>query len=428
MEHDWRGLPITGADHDLAAHIANFEVHFQNFDDRASTIIDVAGQAPDCLVAQVYAGATYLYAQVASEIEAGAQPFLERASLLVDRVTQREQLLYRAVRCWAACDFSGALDHFEELLAQWPEDVMAIKFAEFVLFESPDFPRQMHLMDSVAPANSELACFGAMHAFAHELNDRYEEAQRLAEGALEIDPDTPWAHHALGHVYLNTGRLDEGVSWLTGFLPSWYHHSLSIREHNAWHLALLHLATADLVSAFDLYREHFDRQEPTSAFEHVDAISFLWRFELMGGEIEPARWKPFVPFAEDRATDRLFPFMNAHYLYALVRAGGADTARAALTELSQPPGASFPSWDVGLPLLRGVVALAEEDWTAAIKVMEPVIDRVGCVGGSDAQNDLFEQSYLVGLARSGRGNEARERLARRVEGRSPTPQELIWVQ
>lgn len=427
MQHDWRGLPVTGADGDVAARLRTFQVDFQNFDDGAAAIADIAADAPGCLVAQVYAAAMHLYAQVASEVEGGAVPLLERAAPLVDASTPREQLLYRAVRAWAACDFAAALDRFEELLALWPEDVTAVKLAEFVLFESPDFPRHVRLMDSVAPANEDLACFGAMHAFAHELNGHYEEVRRLADRALGLDADTPWAHHALGHAYLNTGRRDEGVAALTGFMPSWDRHSVGIREHNAWHLALLHLAAGDVARALTLYRERFSEQDPASAFEHTDAVSFLWRLELMGEEVDPARWTPIVPYAQERAADTVFPFMNAHYLYALVRAGRADAARNALAELSGATGARSSAWEVGLPLLRGVVALAGEDWPGAVRVMAPVIDTVSCVGGSDAQNDVFQQSYLVSLARSGRTDEARRRLERRVGDRAPSPQELAWL-
>jgi tetratricopeptide (TPR) repeat protein len=427
MERDWRGLPLTGAGGDVAARIGAFQVDFQQFDDGAAAIADIAGDAPGCLAAQVYAAAVHLYAQVASEIEGGANPLLDRAAGLVEGATPREQLLYAAVRSWAACDFPAALGGFEDLLARWPEDVTAVKLAEFVLFQSPDFPRHLRLMDSVAAANEDLACFGAMHAFAHELNARYAEARRLAERALEIDADTPWAHHALGHVFLNTGRWEDGVAALAGFLPSWDRHSLGIREHNAWHLALLHLAAGDVAAALDLYRDRFSQQDPASAFEHTDAVSFLWRLELMGEAVDPALWGPIVPYAEERAADRVFPFMNAHYLYALARAGRVGTARTALAELSGPGHPLSPAWEVGLPLLRGVVALAEEDWPGAARAMAPVVDAASCVGGSDAQNELFEQSYLVALARSGRADVARRRLARRTGDRAPGPRELAWL-
>lgn len=427
MQRDWRDLPLTGADSAVAARLGTFQVDLQNFDDGAAAIVDIAADAPECLVAQVYAAAMHLYAQVTSEVERGALPLLEGASALVDRATHREQLLYRAVRSWADCDFVAALDVFEDLLTQWPEDVTAVKFAEFVLFQSPDYPRHVCLMDSVADANEDLACFGAMHAFAHELNAHYGEAQRLAERALAIDVDTPWAHHALGHLFLNTGRWDEGLATLAGFLPSWDRHSLGIREHNAWHLALLHLAAGDVEEALVLYRDRFSQKDPASAFEHTDAISFLWRLELEGEVVDPALWGPIVPFAEERAADRVFPFMNAHYLYALARAGRVGAARTALDVLSGPSGPLSPAWEVGLPLLRGVVALAEEDWAGAVRSMAPVIDTVSCVGGSDAQNDLFAQSYLVGLARSGRVDEARRILARRTGNRTPSAQELAWL-
>jgi hypothetical protein len=188
----------------------------------------------------------------------------------------------------------------------------------------------------------------------------------------------------------------------------------------------------DVAGALALYRDWIAGRDPASAFEHTDAISLLWRLELCGHSVGREDWAPMLPYARARAADRVMPFMNAHYVYALGRAGEGDAARDALARLaartSQAADTETQQWRTGLGLLHGVLALAEGDAKAGIAAMEPIFGIVACTGGSDAQNDLFAQAYIVGLVRAGRRDKAHELLQRRTAGRTPTPQEISWLQ
>ena len=111
-------------------------------------------------------------------------------------------------------------------------------------------------MEAVAPANGDLPSFGAMHAFALELNRELERCERVATRALEMDVDTPWAHHALAHLFLTTDRTTEGRATIGRLAPLWTGHGQGIRTHNAWHLALLDLASGDVASAWRTFDDH----------------------------------------------------------------------------------------------------------------------------------------------------------------------------
>lgn len=427
MEQDFRGLPITGADAAEAAAIRQFQLDFMAFRDEAAAILTLAEEAPGCLIAQAYAAAMHVYSQSEAQIAAAVPPLLARARRVIRSATERERVLVAAIGAWAAADFAAAAAMLEGLVGAWPEDVIAAKFAEFVFFQAPDFPRHLRFMQQVAEANADLPEFGGMLAFAHELNREFREAERVAEAAITLRADNPWAHHALGHLYLNTARMAEGLAALGGYAPLWSAHGQGIRSHNYWHLALLRLAGMDLAGTMDLYRAWIAGRMPDSAFEHTDAISLLWRLELSGAVVDRADWAPMLPAARARAADRVMPFMNAHYVYLLGRMGEGDAARDALARLAARPETFAEPWLTGLPMLRGILALAEEEPAAAVAAMEPVFGTLACTGGSDAQNDLFRQSHLVALARTGRRDEARALLATRIGGRAPTPQEQSWL-
>jgi hypothetical protein len=428
METDVRGLAISGADAATAAAIRQFQQDFLAFRDEAIAILTVAEEAPGCLIAQLYAAAMYVYSQSEADIAAGVTPLLKRARAAARSATERERVLLAAISAWAASDFGSAAAIFETIAAGWPSDFTAAKFAEFVFFEAPDFPRHLRFMRDMAEANADLPAFGGMLAFAHELNREYAAAERVAEAALAADPNTPWAQHALGHLYLNTARIEDGLRNLSAYAPSWADHGQGIRSHNYWHLALLRLAQMDVAGARDLYRAWIAGKMPDSAFEHTDAISLLWRLELSGETIAQEEWAPMLPSARARAADCVMPFMNAHYVYLLGRAGHGDWARDALASLSARAKTKAEPWVTGLPMLRGILALAEDDPKEAAGSLGPIFGNLQCTGGSDAQNDLFRQSYVVALARSGRRDEAAALLRKRIGLRALTPQEESWLQ
>lgn len=427
MESDIRGLAITGADAATAAAIRRFQLDFLGFQDEAGAILALAEQAPGCLLAQIYAAAMHVYSQSEADIAAAVPPLLKQARATARTATERERVLLAAVTAWAAADFHTAAAIFETIAAGWPADVIAAKFAEFVFFEAPDFPRHLRFMRDVAEANADLPEFGGMLAFAHELNRDYREAQRVAEAAVAAKADNPWAQHALGHLYLNTARIDDGIRALSGFASSWAAHGQGIRSHNYWHLALLRLAQMDTAGARALYRAWIAGRVPASAFEHTDAISLLWRLELSGETVAQSDWAPMLPWALARAADRIMPFMNAHYIYLLGRAGEGDAARDALSRLAARAETAAEPWVTGLALLHGVLALAEDDPHRSVAMLQPAYASLQCAGGSDAQNDLFRQSYLVALARSGRRDDAARLLQQRVGLRDLTPQEQSWL-
>lgn len=451
MASDFRGLEITGADEATAAAVCQFQWDFHGFYDEAGAILELAEAVPDCVTAQVYAAALHVYAQEESALSAGARPLLDRALAATGatrgsfaaragrlgraatkapavRANERERLLVTAVDAWARADYDAASTAFEALLERWPQDTTAVKFAEFVFFEAPDPARHLRLMEAVAPANRDLASFEAMRAFAHELNGRYDEAQAIAEAALVLESDTPWADHALGHVYLNTVRLDEGLSVLGALAPGWATHGVGIRVHNTWHLALLHLAGLHVDETFALYRDAIAGKDPGSAFEHTDALSLLWRLELCGVEVDPDLYRPVLPFALERVGDRVVPLLNALYVFALVRCGETAAARAAVAALRSATASRREPWHTAVSVLAGVEAFASGDYARATEAFAQVSGRLACAGGSDAQNDLLAQTELVALVRAGERAEARALFDRRVAGRPPTAQELSWLE
>jgi len=76
-------------------------------------------------------------------------------------------------------------------------------------------------------------------------------------------------------------------------------------------------------------------------------------------------------------------------------------------------------------LCRAVLAFAEGDDAACARLIEPVLAEVPRVGGSGAQREVFEDTLLVALMRSGQAQKARALLDRRLH-RRPSPRDAAW--
>ncbi|MBM4244158.1 MAG: hypothetical protein FJ148_10125 [Deltaproteobacteria bacterium] len=431
MKNDRNGYAVsTGSDAVIAA-LDRFATDFLGARPEATALGRLADEHPDCALAQAYAAATSLYSQSRAEIERTAVPLLERASTLRAGATARESLLIDALLAWSRNDLPTAIALHERLAADWPHDLVAAKIAEFLFYQAPDYRRHLRFMDRIAEANDHEPAFLAMHAFALGLCRHDERAEATARRAIEIDRDTPWAHHALAHLLLNQRRIDEGLSLLGGLVPTWAAHTPALRGHNWWHLALLHLAREDVDAALGLYRASIAGNDPTDVFQHVDEISLLWRAELAGHRQDDG-WRALAPHLVERALEQCFPFLNAHYAYALTRAGRHDVVHESLARLRdysfRQSGFSARVFrDVGLPLVTGCAAFAAGEAARCTVLLEPIMPEIACVGGSDAQNDLFRQTYVVALLDAGRQAEARKRLNARLAGGAPTAVEQGWL-
>jgi hypothetical protein len=421
-------LPHSATEPDLVAALDRFGLNFIAAREGAAAVLELAERRPDCGLAQVYAALLHFYAQSTAQAAAHVRPLLARAAALP--LNERERLLAEAVGDAAGGDYTGAAARCEAIAAEWPRDLAAAKFGEFMFYLAPDYARHLRFMAGVAAANPGLSHVEAMHAFALEMAGEYGRAEQVAAAALGHDPDTPWAHHALAHLCLNRGRLDDGRRVLQAAAPSWDAHVRSMQCHNWWHLALFDVAALDLDAAWNVYRQRIWGFVPDDPQEHVDAISLLWRLELAGADAGDA-WAPIAAAIAPRAGEAVFPFLSAHYAYALTRAGEHATAAAAQAALrdhaSRCSGDAARIWRIGLPLVQGVVAAAAGDHARAATLLEPLLPDMPCAGGSDAQNDLFRQTCLAAWLATGRRAAARAFLAQRIGDRSALPLEQRWL-
>lgn len=429
---DARGLEVAAGSPAAVAALDHFRDQMLALGPDPLRVLADADENPGCGLLQAHAAALHLYGMT-DEGDAAAAARLARARAATP-AGEREELWYAALDRWLARDYERAMDGFEEITRRWPRDLLAAKMAEFHYYATGQHwqaPRFLAHMERIADVNQDSSHFLSMNAFALELSGRYAEAQSLAEHAIEMELVTPWAHHCLAHVLLRQGRFDEGESRVRELAPSWEKSGQPIHGHNAWHLALFALARLDLEETRRIYHAHVAGRLPETVGEQVDAISLLWRIELAGGDVGQ-EWAAIANHIEPRADQCFIPFVSAHDVYALVRADRTAAARRKIASCRKTRdrlwGERRRVWDrVGLPLVEACAAFASGDCLRAATLFEPIYEEIGCVGGSDAQDDLFRQTHLASLTRAGRTRSARALLDAQVDGRAPSPLESSWA-
>ncbi|HEV7651765.1 MAG TPA: FAD/NAD(P)-binding protein [Actinophytocola sp.] len=258
-------------------------------------------------------------------------------------------------------------------------------------------------------------------AFVRQEQGRYDEAETLSARALAAEPASGHAVHARTHVFYETGEHHAGLDWLNGWITERGTASDG-RVHFTWHAALHELMLGDDAAV----RRRYDRDLAPPAVAGpralVDSASLLWRCEMTSNwdgrvsaqavlDVSPVDWlaTPATTFAAMHAAIALTAARHEDGLRALQRyAAGHDS----------------PVYrQVVAPLCEGLANVVAGRWDAAVTHLESVRPHVCRLGGSAAQREVIEDTFVHALASAGRHADAAEILTARLDRRPPSPLE-----
>jgi len=426
---DARGLDLTADDPAAVAAADDFAARLLRLDRGVEAIVDAAKRWPKTPIIQLYAATFWLYGQTDGAREAAGAHLRACKALTMNG---RERALHGALALWHGNENLQAVVTLEAITAEWPGDLLTAKLAEFlyyVLGQQHLGPRFRAHMRRLEPVHADDPDFLAMAAFASELCGDYPDAEARAERALCIEPRNPWAQHALTHVLIRQGQVQKGLARMELFLPLLATCGRPIHCHDAWHLALLHLEQLDVAAAMRVFRTHIWGITPDFVVEQLDAIALLWRIEMAGTPMD-AEWPSIAEHIAARAGETFMPFMNAHYLYALARAGRGDAVEAALARVHARSTADDDEakrvWaPVGRSVVEAAAAFGAGDRARAAALLDPVMPMMTAIGGSDAHDDLFRQAYLRSLQAARRHADAAAYFDRITAKKSRTPLDRV---
>ncbi|MEM6852551.1 MAG: tetratricopeptide repeat protein, partial [Pseudomonadota bacterium] len=347
-----------------------------------------------------------------------AGPYLAsaEAAAAAGPITEREEMTIAAARAWVSGDLAGAAAASEAASARFPRDLTMLKIFQYLRFNEGDSPAMLRAAQralAADPANAETAYLHGMLAFAYEQCHLLTEAEESARRALALKEKEPWAQHALAHVMLTEGRIDEGAAFLHGVKASWTDLNSFMDTHLWWHLALFELSRGRMAEVLSIYDEHVWGQDKDYSQDQVGAVALLARLEMAGADVSD-RWEDLAPYLEKRTGDVVNPFLTLQYLYGLARAGRGHSADALMRSIDAAAAAEPSSgahedayaedgvWTgVARPAAHGLLAYARGEHGKAARALGRALPRMVEAGGSHAQRDLFQLIHEDALVKSG---------------------------
>jgi hypothetical protein len=412
MERDFLGHPVTTQRGTTLRGIDDFIEGYLGYETRAERILAAADAEPGSCLANVYAGLLWMLLE-APEGAQHAAKYLAAAERAAPLATRREQLNAAALRAWVDDDLARTLRLFDQISDEFPRDLVIAKTHQYLEFNRGNSPEMLRVALKVAGANTDVPYVHGMTAFAYEQCHLLSEAEAEAWSALDMRRKEPWAQHALAHVLLTRGQIDEGARFLEGMADTWTGLNSFMFTHIGWHLALFYLSQGRDQQVLQLYDRHCWGIAKHYSQDQIGAVSLLARSEIAGIDVGP-RWQDLADHLAARAQDTVLPFLTLQYLYGLARAGRpeAETLLESVRRHAETaPPFTREAWrDVALPGCEGLYAYARGDYTRAWRHLASSVPRMAEAGGSHAQRDLFEQILVDTAMKSGRLTTAQQML------------------
>jgi predicted Zn-dependent protease len=396
LKSDILGNPVTVEEASTLLAIDDFIGGFLAYETRAVRVFAAADADPGNCLANAYSAMIWMLLE-APDAAKRASKFLERARVAAASATSREQQNVGFLVRWAEDDIPGALAIADALIDEFPRDLVIVKLHQYLNFNRGRAPEMLRIAEKVLQHNPDVPYIYGMTAFAYEQCHLLEDAEAAARTALRMKAKEPWAQHALAHVMLTQGRIDEGAAFLEGVRDTWTDLNSFMVTHLWWHLALFYLSQGREADALVAYDEHCWGVDKDYSQDQVGAVSLLARLELAGANVGD-RWQNLGEYLAKRAHDTTEPFLAMQYLYGLARASRpeADALLASVREKAKTaPVFDREAWHgVALPACEGLLAYVHGDHAMALRKLGTALPRLNEIGGSHAQRDLFEQILL----------------------------------
>jgi tetratricopeptide (TPR) repeat protein len=426
------GLPLTTSSSAAAADYVRALDLMLSANIGGESLLDAALAAdPEFALAHIArARMLQVQARVAEAREAAAA-----ARALSDRVTPREARHVETIALVIDGKGKAAMAMLEEHVAECPQDALVLSLALGVFgllgFSGRvDFHEaQLALLLSLAPSWNEDWWFLTYLGWARiELGDIGTGVGEV-ERALLLNPRNAYAAHARAHGYYEAGEAEGGARFIEGWLPG-YDRRSQLHGHLSWHLALSHLALGNSEGARALYADAI-RPAVSHApplFNLADSASFLWRWQVYG-ERPPldGEWQEVAAHVE-----RFFPRAGMHFadIHAILAEAASSDDAAALERTGcareLAGGGHLAQGPIVSELCAGAAAFARGDYALAADRLGVALPQLAKVGGSHAQREVFEDTFIAAALRAGHYDKARARLAERL-ARRPSARDRRWL-
>jgi tetratricopeptide (TPR) repeat protein len=344
---------------------------------------------------------------------------------------ERERWHLEAAQQLLRGDWHGAGRTLEVITASHPRDLLALAVGHQIDFFTGNSrllrDRPAQVLHAWTPEEANYGNLLGMLSFGLGEMHQHDRGLELGFEAVERNPSDVWALHAVGHHFEETGRFDDGRRYYDARLEHWTNNNYFL-VHNWWHYALFTLESGDIARTLEIFDSAlFTSQTGDFALQLLDATALLWRLKLEGF----AEYERFTALAtrwESKLESPFYAFNDMHAMMALLGAKRFEDGQRLLEhreryllEAAHETTNRAMTRDIGLPVLRGLLAFALEAYDQAVEHLMPIHHRLHEFGGSHAQRDVMLKTLIEAALRSNQFDLAQTLLSERIALRPRSP-------
>jgi tetratricopeptide (TPR) repeat protein len=437
---DPRGSRLGTASRAAAAAVEQALWRMMSFYDTPAADLDAAAAHDPAWLLPPVMKAGFLLSSTEPALRGQSQALLAAAEgLLTASTPARERAHYEAVCALQEGRWHQACRIWGQLLTDEPRDALALQWAHLWDFYRGD---ALNLRQRPARALPEWSQDDrlypyvlGLYAFGLEECNLYPQAEEAGRRAAGGRAKVPWAVHAVAHVMEMQGRFEDGAAWLRHHQHDWSDGN-GFAAHLWWHKALYRLESMDCAGVLRLVDKRLSGDALQTAQHRMDAAALLWRLHLLDIDVAGCFGELLSEWQPDQRDAGYCSFNDVHIVLAFLGAGEIAAAegwlaRCAERVLRPDDGAATNhavARDVGLPIMRGLLAHARGEHEAAVAQLAGTRSELPRLGGSHAQREIIDMTLMESTARAGPQSLGRALLNERRMAKTLTPLTCAWAE
>ncbi len=343
-----------------------------------------------------------------------AKGALAKAKNVLSSTTDREKSHFLCCELILSGQAQKARAAVYKHVSEWPRDAMIaqMNMSVFGLIGfSGKAGREADLLEftgKLLPHYGDDWWMMSMHAISLCETGQSLDSMKLMEKALNRNPRNANAAHFFAHILYEENEVTAGRDYLNTWMPNYDRRSL-LHGHLSWHQALWALQDGDERVMWKIVDGAVSQVNTSSLPLNAltDTASIYYRAELAGYKVSSERWYKLSEYAADKFPIMGQSFADVHAALAHAMAGNEEY----LSKLIE--GNSGFAGDIVSPVAKAWKAISENKWDTAREELKTASSDFERFGGSRAQRDLLEFTYVNVMMRSGKKEAARKTLLER---------------
>ena len=345
---------------------------------------------------------------------ADAKTALGKARNLLEPTTDREKSHFLCCELLLSGEAKKARTAVQNHVLEWPRDAMVAQMSTSVfglIGFSGKTGRENDLLEYTAkllPHYGKDWWMMSMHAISLCETGQTLKSMQLMEKALNLNPRNANAAHFFAHILYEENEVSAGRDYLAAWMPNYDQRSL-LHGHLSWHQALWALHDGDESEMWEIVDASVSNEKGSSLPINAltDTVSICYRAELAGYNVSSERWLKLSEYASEKFPNMGQSFADIHAALAHAMAGNEHSLKKLIS------GNSGFAGDIVPLVAKAWKAISENKWDKAREELETASSKFERFGGSRAQRDLLEFTYVNTLLRTGKKETARKILIER---------------